>query len=143
MAEKLQKLVVVTPARVVFTDEVRMVVARGVEGELGILPDHAPLITRLKTDVVRIQKDGQWRVMAVSNGFLEVKNNQVTILADAAELAEEIDVERARRAKERAEERLRARTPDIDVARAEAALMRALARLKAVELAQRYRGAAR
>ncbi|RPF42975.1 F0F1 ATP synthase subunit epsilon [Thermodesulfitimonas autotrophica] len=135
MAEKLQKLIVVTPSRVAFTDEVRMVIARGAGGDLGILPDHAPLITSLKTDVVRIQKDGQWRYMAVSNGFLEVKNNRVVIVADSAELAEEIDVERARRAKERAEERLRTRAPEIDILRAEAALMRALARLKAVELA--------
>ncbi|MDI6632461.1 MAG: F0F1 ATP synthase subunit epsilon [Thermoanaerobacteraceae bacterium] len=135
MAEKLQKLVVVTPARVVFTDEVRMVVARGADGDLGILPEHAPLITSLKTDVVRVEKGGRWQHMAVSSGFMEVKNNRTVILADAAELAEEIDVERARRAKERAEERLRTKGPDIDVIRAEAALLRALARLKAVELA--------
>ncbi|MEW6770928.1 MAG: F0F1 ATP synthase subunit epsilon [Bacillota bacterium] len=135
MAEKLQKLVVVTPARVVFTDEVRMVVARGADGDLGILPEHAPLITSLKTDVVRVEKGGRWQHMAVSSGFMEVKNNRTVILADAAELAEEIDVERARRAKERAEERLRAPGPDVDVIRAEAALLRALARLKAVELA--------
>ena len=135
MAEKLQKLIVVTPSRVTFSDECRMVVARGAGGELGILPDHAPLITSLKTDVIRIQKDGRWRFMAVSNGFMEVKDNRVVIIADSAEMAEEIDVERARRAKERAEERLRTRPPDIDVVRAEAALMRALARLKAAELA--------
>lgn len=135
MAEKLQKLVVVTPARVVYTDEVRMVVARGADGDLGILPEHAPLITSLRTDVVRVEKGGRWQHMAVSSGFMEVKNNRTVILADAAELAEEIDIERARRAKERAEERLRAPGPDVDVIRAEAALLRALARLKAVELA--------
>ncbi|MEW6183137.1 MAG: F0F1 ATP synthase subunit epsilon [Bacillota bacterium] len=137
MAEKLQKLVVVTPVRVVFTDEVRMVSARGAGGDLGILPDHAPLLTSLKTDAVRIQKDGQWRQMAVSSGFLEAKDNRVVILSDAAELAEEIDVERARRAKERAEERLRSKTADIDLIRAEAALLRALARLKAADMAGR------
>lgn len=135
MAEKLQKLVVVTPTRIAYSDEVRMVCARGAGGDLGILPDHAPLITALKTDVVRIQRDGQWRYMAVGGGFLEAKDNRVIILSDAAEVAEEIDVERARRAKERAEERLRARRPEIDVIRAEAALLRALTRLKAVEMA--------
>lgn len=135
MAEKLQKLVVVTPGRVAYTDEVRMVCARGAAGDLGILPDHAPLITALKTDVVRIQKDGKWRHMAVSSGFLEAKDNRVVILSDAAEMAEEIDADRARRAKERAEERLRTRAADIDMVRAEAALLRALARLKAVEMA--------
>jgi len=135
VAEKLQKLVVVTPARVVFTDEVRMVVARGAAGDLGILPDHAPLITSLKTDVVRVQKNGRWQYIAVSNGFMEVKDNRTVILADTAELAEEIDAERAQRAKERAEERLRSRAADIDIARAEAALLRALARLKAAEQA--------
>jgi F-type H+-transporting ATPase subunit epsilon len=135
VAEKLQNLVVVTPARVVFTDEVRMVSARGVAGDLGILPDHAPLITALKTDVVRIQKDGRWRHMAVSSGFMEAKNNRVIILADAAELAEEIDADRARRAKERAEERLRSKAAEIDLVRAEAALLRALARLRATDMA--------
>ncbi|MEW6172606.1 MAG: F0F1 ATP synthase subunit epsilon [Bacillota bacterium] len=139
MAEKLQKLVVVTPARVAYSDEVRMVCARGAGGDLGILPDHCPLLTSLKTDVVRIQKDGRWRQMAVSAGFLEAKDNRVVILADAAELAEEIDVDRARRAKERAEERLRSKAADIDLVRAEAALLRALARLKAVEMAGRSR----
>jgi len=136
VAEKLQKLVVVTPARIAYSDEVRMVCARGADGDLGILPDHAPLITALKTDVVRVQKNGQWRYLAVSSGFLEAKENRVIILSDAAEAAEEIDVERARRAKERAEERLRTRTPEIDIIRAEAALLRALARLKAVEMAR-------
>ncbi|MEW5762640.1 MAG: F0F1 ATP synthase subunit epsilon [Bacillota bacterium] len=129
--EKLQKLAIVTPERLVFSDEVRYVQARGAEGELGILPDHAPLITSLKIGVLRIKKDGKWRKAAVSGGFLEVKNNRVVILAPTCEMAEEIDVERAKRAKERAEERLRARTPDIDIRRAEAALARALARLQA------------
>lgn len=129
--EKLQRLAIVTPERLVFSDEVRYVQARGAEGELGILPDHAPLITSLKIGVLRIKKDGKWRKAAVHGGFLEVKNNRVVILANACEMAEEIDVERARRAKERAEQRLRARTPDIDIARAEAALARALTRLEA------------
>ena len=137
MAEKLQKLVVVTPERVVYTEDVRMVIGRGGGGELGILPDHSPLITSLKTDVVRVQKEGRWRYLAVSGGFMEVKNNRVVILADSAEMAEEIDTERVLRAKERAEERLRTRAPEVDIIRAELALQRALARLKAVELAKK------
>jgi len=133
MAEKNQRLEIVTPERKIFSDDVYFVVAPGVEGELGILPEHAPLITPLKIGIMRIQQDGKTFKAAVSGGFLEVKNSKVTVLATAAERAEEIDVARAEAAKERAEQLLAAKTPDIDVARAEAALRRALNRLKAAQ----------
>ncbi|MDI6711427.1 MAG: F0F1 ATP synthase subunit epsilon [Thermoanaerobacterales bacterium] len=133
MAEKTQKLTVVTPARIVYTDDVRMVHAVGTDGDLGVLPEHAPLITSLKISILRVQKEGKWTKLAVSGGFMEVKDSNAVILANAAELAEEIDVARAQRAKERAEQRLASKSPEIDIARAEAALARALARLKAAQ----------
>jgi len=128
--ERTQRLEIVTPERVVFSGDVRFVVAPGVDGELGVLPGHAPLVTGLKIGVVRVQKEGKETRFAVSGGFMEVRDNRVIILAEAAEREDEIDVERAKAAKKRAEERLQARSPDIDIARAELALKRALNRLK-------------
>ncbi len=133
MAEKTQKVAIVTPERVVYGEEARFVQARGTEGELGILPDHAPLITSLEPGLISVKAGEKWDIFAVAGGFLEVSNNQVVVLADTAERPEEIDVERARRAKERAEEHLASGEPDVNVDRARANLRRALARLAAVE----------
>ncbi|ABB15344.1 F0F1 ATP synthase subunit epsilon [Carboxydothermus hydrogenoformans] len=130
MADKI-KLEVVTPERVVANEHVDFVVAPGVEGEIGILPFHAPLITSLDIGILRYTVEGKTEKIALSGGFLEVKGNKVVVLANAAERGEEIDVERAQRALERARERLARRTPDIDVLRAELAMRRALNRLKA------------
>jgi len=129
--EKTQRLEIVTPDRVVMSDDVRFVVAPGADGELGILPEHAPLVTGLNIGIVRVRKEGKEAKVAVSGGFMEVRDNRVIILADAAEREDEIDVERAKAAKKRAEERLAAPSPEIDIARAELALKRALNRLKA------------
>jgi F-type H+-transporting ATPase subunit epsilon len=101
-----------------------------VEGELGFLPDHAPLVSALKTGVLRVQKDGNTTSVALHGGFVEVRNSRVTVLANAAEKADEIDKARAEQAKKRAEERLEKKSEDIDIQRAEAALRRALTRLK-------------
>ncbi|GAA4720761.1 F0F1 ATP synthase subunit epsilon [Brevibacillus fulvus] len=121
---------VVTPERVVYSGEASMVIARGVQGDLGILPNHMPLVTPLKVAPVRIKTDGdQETKIAVSGGFMEVHGEKVTILAETAELPEDIDVDRAKRAKQRAEQRLNERQPDLDQRRAELALQRALARL--------------
>ena len=121
---------VVTPERVVYSGQAEMVIARGVEGDLGILPNHMPLVTPLKIAPVRIKVEGgQETKVAVSGGFMEVRGDKVTILAETAELPGDIDVERAKAAKERAEKRLAERYPDLDVKRAERALQRALARL--------------
>ncbi len=133
MAEKTQKLSIVTPERVVYGDEVRFVQARGAEGDVGILPEHAPLITSLMPCVLRIQKDGNWSKYAVAGGFLEVRDSRVVVLANAAESPDQIDVQRAEAAKKRAEERLASKAADIDLVRAKAALMRALARLEAAQ----------
>ncbi|MGM0445905.1 MAG: ATP synthase F1 subunit epsilon, partial [Bacillota bacterium] len=94
---------------------------------------HAPLITALKTGIIRIKQDTKDRFITVSEGIMDVKPDQVNIVARTAELSEEIDLERAKKAKERAEERLEESTAKIDQARAEGALERALARIKAAE----------
>jgi F-type H+-transporting ATPase subunit epsilon len=122
---------VVTPERVVYSGDAKMVIARGVEGDLGILPNHMPLVTPLKIAPVRIQQEGDKETkIAVSGGFMEVRGDKVTILAETAELPEDIDVARAQEAKARAEKRLIDKHPDLDVRRAELALQRALARLE-------------
>ncbi|MDI3327831.1 MAG: F0F1 ATP synthase subunit epsilon [Alicyclobacillaceae bacterium] len=125
---------IVTPERTVYSRSVEMVIARGAEGDLGILPGHMPLVTTLPIGLVHIKEEGRWSLVAISGGFLEVRPDRVTILAEAAELPAEIDVSRAQRAKERAERRLAEKgRADIDYVRAELALKRALNRLKAVE----------
>lgn len=133
MSEKTQRLEIVTPQKKVFSEDVRFVVAPGVEGELGILPDHAPLISALAIGVLRIQQEGKNFKVFVNGGFMEVINSRVTVIANSAERAENIDMNRAEAARQRAEQRLAAKTPEIDLARAELALKRALTRLKAVK----------
>jgi F-type H+-transporting ATPase subunit epsilon len=131
------KLEIITAERQVFSDDVNTVVAPGVEGELGILPHHAPLITMLKPGEVLIRKGSEETYLFVSGGFLEVRPDKIIILADACERAEEIDIERAEAAKHRAEERLKTRTPELDVAQVQAALLRSLVRLKVAERRRR------
>jgi F-type H+-transporting ATPase subunit epsilon len=126
------KLDVVTAERVVYSDEVDVVVAPGTEGELSILPRHAPLVTMLQPGELLIRKDGTETDLAVSGGFLQVAQNRVMVLADTAERAEEIDVARATAAREQAEALLRGRAPgsQVELERAVAALRRSQARLK-------------
>jgi F-type H+-transporting ATPase subunit epsilon len=131
------KLDIVTAERVVFSEDVDMVVAPGVEGQLGVLPHHTPLMTMLTPGELRVRKGDEEFYLAISGGFLEVRPDRVIVLADAAERVEEIDVARAEEAKRRAEERLHA--PGTDEARAEAALRRSLARLKVVERRRKRR----
>ena len=127
------QLEIVTAERLVYSDQVNGVVAPGIEGELGILPHHAPLLTILQPGELRIMKEGQSDThMAVTGGFLEVIANRVVVLADAAERAEEIDEARAQEAVQRAQERLQSRTADMDLERALASMRRAQARLKVV-----------
>ncbi len=131
------KLDIVTAERVVFSEDVDMVVAPGVEGQLGVLPHHAPLMTMLTPGELWVRKGSEEFYLAISGGFLEVRPDRIIVLADAAERVEEIDVARAEEAKRRAEERLHA--PEADEARAEAALRRSLARLKVVERRRKRR----
>jgi len=131
------RLEIITAERQVFSDEVNMVVAPGIEGELGILPHHAPLMTILKPGELLIRKDNEEIYMAVSGGFLEVRPDKVIILADACERAEEINIERAEAAKSRAEQLLKTRPPGTDIAQIQAALGRSLVRLKVAEKRRR------
>ncbi len=125
-------LELITPERIMVSQEVDSVVAPGSLGQFGILPGHAPFLTGIVPGEFRYESEGKSVRMAVTYGFLEVSHNKVSILVDAAEREEEIDVERARKALQRAKERLsKGRgAPDIDYERAEAALRRAIARLK-------------
>ena len=129
---KTIRLEIVTPAKKIFGEEVEFVVAPGTFGELGILPDHAPLVSDLKIGILRYKQEGQEYKLAISGGFLEVKNNKATVLATAAEKADDIDTERALKALKRAEERLNKKTPETDTTRAEMALKRAMNRLHLV-----------
>lgn len=134
------KLDIVTAERVVYSDEVDAVIAPGAEGQLGILPHHAPLMTLLQGGELIARKGGQEEIMAISGGFLEVRPDRVIVLADQAERAEEIDIARAEAAKQRAEERLRERGKGgLDETRAEASLRRALIRLEVAEKMKRRR----
>jgi F-type H+-transporting ATPase subunit epsilon len=131
---------IVTAERVVYSDDVDVVIAPGIEGEMAILPNHAPLLTMLQVGELRVRKDGEETAIFISGGFLEVMQNRVTILADTAERAEEIDIERAEEAKRLAEDRLRTRPPDMDLAQAEASLKRAMMRLRIAERKRRRPG---
>lgn len=125
------KLDVVTAERSVYSDDVDLVIAPGIEGELGILPRHTPLMTMLQPGELIARKSGEEFSLAVSGGFLEVRPERVIVLADSAERAEEIDIARAEEAKRRAEKLLEERyAPGVDAARAEAAIRRSLIRLK-------------
>jgi F-type H+-transporting ATPase subunit epsilon len=130
------KLEIVTQERRVYSaDDVEIVTAPGTEGEMGILEHHAPLITALQDGVMRVKRvTGSEEVIAVHGGFMEVLPNRVTVLADIAERAEEIDLARAEEARRRAEELMRTRRADAqEDVRAEAALRRSLVRLKVAE----------
>ncbi|RHW37195.1 F0F1 ATP synthase subunit epsilon [Neobacillus notoginsengisoli] len=128
------KASVVTPDGPVYDAEVEMVSTKAQSGELGILPGHIPMVAPLQIGAVRLQKEGKTELVAVSGGFLEVRPDQVTILAQAAEQSSEIDIERAQRAKERAEQRLKERQQEhVDFKRAELALQRAINRLAVAE----------
>ena len=131
------RLEIVTAEGTIFADDVNEVVAWGIEGQLGILPHHAPLMTMLQPGDLLIKKDNEEHYLAISGGFLEVRPDKVIILADACERAEEIDIERAEAARRRADEILKTRPPDVDTAAAEAALRRSLARIKVAEKRRR------
>jgi F-type H+-transporting ATPase subunit epsilon len=124
---------IVTAERSVYTDEVDVIVAPGGEGQLGILPHHAPLMTMLQPGELMVRKGGQEEYLAITGGFLEVRPDRVIVLADASERVEEIDTARAEAAKKRALERLERRATDTDVSRAQASLQRAVVRLAVAE----------
>lgn len=130
MAENLIRLDIVTPAGLLMSENVAMVNLPAALGSMGVMRNHAPLMTTLEIGMIKYVQDTSERFLAVHGGFAEVKDNVVIVLADAAEMAADIDVARAEAAKQRAEERLANRTADLDVLRAELALRRAVARIK-------------
>ncbi|MCK4656646.1 MAG: F0F1 ATP synthase subunit epsilon [candidate division Zixibacteria bacterium] len=128
------KLSVVSPERVLYEQEVQGIVVPGSEGYLGVLSNHAPLISSLAPGKITItESDEKQRIAAVSGGFIEVSDNVATILAETVEFVEEIDLDRARTAYERAKERIGMKKSGIDMQRALAALRRAENRLKIAE----------
>ena len=126
------QLEIITAEQQVYGDDVEMVVAPGIDGQLGILPHHAPLMTILQPGEVLIRKDGADTFMALTGGFMEVIGNKVTILADAAERSDEIDESRAVAAMERAQERMSRQETDLQLERAAVAVRRAQVRLNVV-----------
>ena len=123
-------LEIITAERLVYADDVEVLVAPGIEGELGILPHHAPLMTALQPGEIMIRKEAEETYLAVSGGFLEVMGNQVTILADACERSDEIEEGRAQKAMEDATERLASRGEDLDLEQAAMAVKRQATRLR-------------
>ena len=125
-------LEIVTPERVIYSGQVASLQAPGSEGSFGVLAGHMPLLASLQVGLLRFAEEGGNEVqMAVSGGFTEVGREQVTVLAETAERAEEVDIQRAESSRQRAEERLARRHEEpVDVTRAQAALSRAINRLK-------------
>jgi len=132
-------LEVVTPSGAVVSEGVDIVTAPGVGGEFGVLANHAPFLSTIKTGTLSYKKEKTTKYLMVSGGFTEVSNNKITFLVESAEFGQDIDVSRAMRAKERAERRLiqaQQATERINRVRAEAALQRAIARIKVAEMSR-------
>lgn len=131
MADKNSFLLrVITPERLFYENQVEMVEFNTTEGEIGVLPGHVPMTVIVKPGILDITESEGDKTAALHAGFAEILPDRVTILAEIIEWPEEIDVERAQAARERAEERLRSRTAETDMARAETALQRAVARIQ-------------
>jgi len=133
------KFEIVTAERVVYSDDVDVVIAPGIEGQLGILPHHASLMTMLQPGELMVRKGSEEHSIFVSGGFMEVHGNKVVVLADTAERAEEIDISRAEAAKRRAEEKIAQPPTEVDLARAQASLLRSMMRLKVAEKGRKRR----
>jgi F-type H+-transporting ATPase subunit epsilon len=133
MAEGRLLLEIVTPQGLVFSEEVDEVTASGSEGEFGVLPGHVPFVTTLKIGILTCKKGTESKFFFVNWGYAEVGAEKVMILADSAERSEEIDIERAKAAMKRAEERLK-KAEEVDFVRAESSLERAVTRVQIVEM---------
>lgn len=134
---RLFHLEVISPDRVFYEGEVEMVELRTSEGEIGIYKNHIPLTAILVPGILKIKEEGQERIAALHDGFVEIFGDHVTILAESCEWPEEIDRNRANEAKLRAERRLRSGDADVNVIRAEMALRRSLIRLELVQLQEK------
>jgi F-type H+-transporting ATPase subunit epsilon len=131
-------LEIVTPERQVFSDQVDSVVCPGIEGELGVLPHHAPLLTTLGFGELRIRRGGEEEFFAIAGGFLQVRPDKVVVMAETADMASEIDLEKALEARREAERQLSEGFEEpADLARARAALQRALLRIRVAERRRR------
>jgi len=124
---------IVTPDGPVYDSEVSMVIVKTITGEMGILPGHIPTVAPLAVSAVRLKKDNNTEVVAVSGGFVEIRSDKVTILTPSAELADNIDSARAKEAVKRAEQRLQSKQDNIDFKRAELSLKRAMNRINVKE----------
>lgn len=134
------RLDIVTIERLIYSGEVDMVIAPGIEGELGILPHHAPLLTALKYGELRVRRGDDEDIYAIGGGFIEVLPLQVTVMADTAERAEEIDLERAEHARQRAQELLLDQAQeDVDFSAATSSLQRSVTRIKVARAGKRRR----
>ncbi|CAG0935109.1 F-type H+-transporting ATPase subunit epsilon [Thermoflexales bacterium] len=120
---------IVTQEKRLFSGEADMIIAPGGEGELGILPHHAPLLTTLKEGVLRVKQGGNEEYFTIGGGFMEVQPDHVVVLADVAEKADDIDIARAEEAKQRAEQLLKDRSAGVDIDAALASLRRAQIRI--------------
>jgi F-type H+-transporting ATPase subunit epsilon len=138
MPEGTIDLTIVTPERAIVHEQVDELEIPGAEGYLGVLPGHAPLFSELKVGELGYRKGDRWFFLSVAWGFVEVLPNQVRILAETAERAQEIDLERAERAKRRAEERIAKGGEDVDYDRALVALERALIRIQVSRKTQHH-----
>ncbi|RMH61759.1 MAG: F0F1 ATP synthase subunit epsilon [Calditrichaeota bacterium] len=127
-------LEIVTPFGTVLDEPVESCVLPGQQGSFQVLKNHAAIVSNVDIGLIKIERDAHKEYFATSGGFCEVKDNVIRIVVESAEQAETIDVQRAQKAKERAEERLRKDKDDVDFVRAEVALKRAVNRLKAVEI---------
>ncbi|WP_353893151.1 F0F1 ATP synthase subunit epsilon [Proteinivorax hydrogeniformans] len=123
----------VTPEKKVYSGEVEMIIAKAIDGDIGILANHTPIVTPLDIDQLCIKQDGKKEYLAVGGGILEVSKDKVLVLAESAETPEEIDLQRAKEAKERAEKRLEDPDPDTNLTKAEIALKKAINRIEVAE----------
>lgn len=130
----LLRLEIVTPDRSFFSGEVEMVIARTTEGDIGVLYDHEPLVSPLAVGAVRIKQEGKFRAAACAGGFISIDEDHATIITDSAEWSDEIDVDRAMTAKERAEKIIASEeAKEMDVMRAKTSLSRAMNRIRISE----------
>lgn len=127
------KLKIITPERVFYDADVEMVEFNTTEGEIGVYKGHVPMTVIVKPGILTVYEGDRARNAALHAGFVEILQDKITILAEVIEWPDEIDRQRAEEAKNRAEERLRTKTPETDVLRAETALQRAVTRIHAIE----------
>ncbi|MCL2855658.1 MAG: F0F1 ATP synthase subunit epsilon [Defluviitaleaceae bacterium] len=130
MAEKKFRLKIVTPGKMAVDKDVTMVIMQTIDGQIGVLAGHEPVVTVLDHGVLRYYEDEKIETMAVFGGYAEINQREVVVLAETAELPEDIDIERARQAKERANRHIEEKRAETDVMRAKVALRKSLVRLE-------------